>query len=112
VTCKHFGSCGSCSLYAMGYTQQLEQKVERVSALLAPFYGKPLSVFDSPQSHYRARAEFRIWHEGERCDYAMGNMARKGAITISECPKVIEPIEKRMWKLLEKINASQEVLKH
>ncbi len=35
----------------------------------------------------------------------------KGAISISECPKVIEPIEKRMWKLLEKINASTEVLK-
>jgi len=35
----------------------------------------------------------------------------KGAINIEECPKVIEPIEKRMWKLLDKINASTEVLK-
>ncbi len=112
VTCKHFGSCGSCSLYEMDYAQQLQQKVQRVSVLLAPFYTKALDVFDSPRSHYRARAEFRIWHEGERCDYAMGNMAHKGAISIEECPKVIVPIEERMWKLLEKINASQEVLKH
>jgi len=36
----------------------------------------------------------------------------KGAINIHECPKVIEPIEERMWKLLDKINASQEVLKN
>ncbi|HEY9190470.1 MAG TPA: tRNA (uridine(54)-C5)-methyltransferase TrmA [Sulfurovum sp.] len=112
MNCKHFGSCGSCGLYEIGYTEQLKQKEERVSELLAPFYSGTLEVFDSPTDHYRARAEFRIWHEGDRCDYAMGNIEKKGAITIEECPKVIEPIEKRMWKLLEKINASTEVLKH
>ena len=116
MNCKHFGSCGSCGLYEIGYAEQLKQKEERVSGLLAPFYQGDLEVFDSPTDHYRARAEFRIWHEGDRCDYAMGKMQRdgvknKGAITIEECPKVIKPIEKRMWKLLEKINASTEVLK-
>ena len=111
LECKHFGSCGSCGLYEQSYAQQLQFKKERVSELLSPFYDGELEVFDSPDSHYRARAEFRIWHEGERCDYAMGNMERKGAVTIEECPKVIEAIEKRMWKLLEKINASPEVLK-
>jgi len=111
MTCKHFGSCGSCGLYALGYEEQLQRKKERVSALLEPFYTEAIEVFDSPDSHYRARSEFRIWHEGDRCDYAMGNIQKKGAITIEECPKVIEPIEKRMWKLIEKINASKEVLK-
>ncbi len=112
MTCKHFGSCGSCGLYDLGYEAQLKQKEERVSGLLAPFYEGVLEVFDSPTEHYRARSEFRIWHEGDRCDYAMGNIEKKGAINIEECPKVIEPIEKRMWKLLEKINASTEVLKN
>ena len=111
MTCKHFGSCGSCGLYEISYSEQLKQKEERVSRLLDPFYQEALEVFDSPTSHYRARAEFRIWHEGDRCDYAMGNIEKKGAINIEECPKVIEPIEKRMWKLLKKINASTEVLK-
>jgi len=116
MTCKHFGTCGSCGLYELNYQEQLVQKEKRVSALLAPFYTESLEVFDSPDSHYRARSEFRIWHEGERCDYAMGKMPvdgvrEKGAISIEECPKVIEAIEKRMWRLLEKINASQEVLK-
>jgi tRNA (uracil-5-)-methyltransferase len=116
LNCKHFGSCGSCGLYEIGYEEQLKQKEERVSGLLAPYYQGDLEVFDSPTDHYRARAEFRIWHEGDRCDYAMGKMQRdgvknKGAINIEECPKVIKPIEKRMWKLLEKINASTEVLK-
>lgn len=104
MTCKHFGTCGSCGLYELSYQEQLQQKEERVSSLLAPFYRDELEMFDSPDSHYRARSEFRIWHEGERCDYAMGNIEKKGAVTIEECPKVIEPIEKRMWKLLEKID--------
>jgi len=117
VNCKHFGSCGSCGLYNLSYDEQLILKEKKVSELLAPFYAKKLEVFDSPSSHYRARSEFRIWHDGERCDYAMGKMPvdglrEKGAISIDECPKVIEPIEKRMWKLLEKINNSQEVLKN
>jgi len=117
MTCKHFGSCGSCGLYELSYQEQLQQKEEKVSSLLAPFYAEKLKVFDSPDSHYRARSEFRIWHEGERCDYAMGKMPvngvrEKGAINIHECPKVIESIEKRMWKLLDKINDSQEVLKN
>ena len=116
MTCKHFGSCGSCGLYELSYQEQLQQKEEKVSALLTPFYTEKLEIFDSPDIHYRARSEFRIWHEGDRCDYAMGKMPvdgvrEKGAINIHECPKVIEPIEKRMWKLLDKINASQEVLK-
>jgi len=116
LNCKHFGTCGSCGLYKTSYEEQLKQKNERVSGLLAPFYTKELEVFDSPSSHYRARSEFRIWHEGNRCDYAMGKMPvdgvrTKGAISIEECPKVIEPIEKRMWKLLSTINASTDVLK-
>jgi len=111
MTCKHFGTCGSCGLHAHSYEEQLRQKEKKVSTLLYPFYQKNLEVFDSPSSHYRARAEFRIWHDGDICDYAMGNSTKDGAINIEECPKVITPIEKRMWKLLEKINASQKVLK-
>jgi len=100
----------------MSYEEQLRQKEMRVSTLLSPFTEGKLEVFDSPASHYRARSEFRIWHEGDRCDYAMSKLPvdgvrEKGAISISECPKVIKPIEDRMWKFLEKINASTEVLK-
>ena len=116
MECKHFGSCGSCGLYALCYEEQLAQKEQRVGALLAPFFSKPLEVFSSKASHYRARAEFRIWHEGEVCSYAMGKMPldgvrQKGAITIEMCPKVIDAIEKRMWRLLDAINASSDVLK-
>ncbi len=106
MKCKHFGTCGSCSLYQIDYATQLIEKKARVTELLNPFYQGKISLFDSPENHYRARAEFRIWHEGDHCDYAMGRLDKQGALTIEECPKVITEIEKRMWILLEKINAS------
>jgi len=109
LQCKHFGLCGSCSLHEIPYSEQLTDKVERVSMLLSPFYQRELEKFDSPDSHYRARAEFRIWHEGDVCHYAMGNMSKNGAVTISECPKVITPIEECMWRLLDEVNTSKEL---
>jgi len=116
MKCIHFGSCGSCEIYDKSYEEQLEDKRVRVTNILSPFYERELEVFDSPTSHYRARVEFRIWHEGDECFYSMGKLAngdlkRNGAINISECPKVIKPIEDRMYKLLEMINKSQDVLK-
>lgn len=107
LDCKHFGVCGSCSLYKLDYNEQLSKKKEKVESLLSPYYSGELEVFDSPAHHYRARAEFRIWHEGERCSYAMGNLKKNGVVLIDECPKVIEAIERRMWRLLELINASE-----
>jgi len=35
-----------------------------------------LSIFTSPRQNYRARAEFRIWHDGDICNYAMTNMIK------------------------------------
>ena len=111
MQCRHFGECGSCGLYALPYEEQLEEKKRRLQGLLAPFYEGEIEVYPSPPSHYRMRAEFRVWHDGKEAFYAMGNAAKNGAITIEECPKVSLAIERRMWKLLEAINASPEVLK-
>jgi tRNA (uracil-5-)-methyltransferase len=41
----------------------------------------------------------------------LDGVRQKGAITIEMCPKVIDAIEKRMWRLLDAINASSDVLK-
>jgi len=106
MDCKHFGVCGSCTLYATPYHKQIEQKQTKATALLAPFYCQTLEVFYGDAHHYRARAEFRIWHKEQECHYAMGNITKDGTITIEECPKVIEPIERLMKSLLESINAS------
>lgn len=53
------------------YTQQLDEKVARLRALLAPFDAPEPAVFDSPREHYRLRAEFRLWREDGQRHYAM-----------------------------------------
>ena len=110
MKCEHFGTCGSCSVYELSYEEELRVKKERVLTLLSPFNVKDLEVFSSFDAHYRARSEFKIWHEGEKAFYAMSTLNKKGAFNIGQCPKVIKPIETRMQPLLDKINGS-EVLK-
>ncbi|HHD81406.1 MAG TPA: tRNA (uridine(54)-C5)-methyltransferase TrmA, partial [Campylobacterales bacterium] len=107
MDCKYFGECGSCTIYEVDYNYELMEKKKKVLSLLSPFGVKNLEVFNANESHYRARAEFRVWHNDNGANYAMGRADRKGAITIDECPKVITAIVKRMKPLLEAINISQ-----
>jgi tRNA (uracil-5-)-methyltransferase len=107
MQCKHFGVCGACNLHDIAYEDQLQTKKDKVSNLIKY---ENISVFDSPEQNYRARAEFRIWHEGDECSYAMTNMDKNGIITIDECHMVLKPIEDRMWRLLDIIKSS-EILK-
>ena len=111
MNCKHFGTCGSCTIYKLGYQQELAEKKERVLRLLSPFQVKKLEVFWASASHYRARSEFKIWHDESGANYAMGRLDKKGATNIYECPKIIVPIEKRMKPLLNAINSS-DILKN
>lgn len=111
MECKHFGICASCSLYDKKYQDALKFKKEEVQNLLKEFLNSELKVFDSPKSKHRARAEFKIWHSGNRADYAMTNFEKNGVCIIDECPKLIDPIQKVMYKLLEYINSS-EILKN
>ncbi len=53
------------------YDAQLDAKVQRLNALLAPFEAPAPAVFDSPREHYRLRAEFRLWREDGQRHYAM-----------------------------------------
>lgn len=106
MKCEHFGTCGSCSIYELGYEEELIEKKERVLGLLSLFEVQDLEVFSANDAHYRARSEFKIWHDDNQVNYAMGRLDKKGAVTIGECPKVIDPIAKRMKPLLEKLNGS------
>ena len=107
MECSYFGRCGSCTLYDQSYDEQISNKKQRVTTLLAPYFGGELAVYHDRDAHYRSRAEFRIWHTGDRCDYAMGNFSKDGSVVIDACPKVTEPIARRMPLLLEAINGSE-----
>ena len=111
MNCKHFGICGSCAIFKLSYEDELREKEKRVLELLSPFGVDGLEVFSASASNYRARSEFKIWHDDDGAHYAMGRLDKKGSTNIAECPKVIIPIEKRMQPLLDAINGSA-LLKH
>jgi len=53
------------------YQSQLDDKTRRLRALLAPFAAPEVKIFPSPPEGYRMRAEFRVWHDGDDCHFAM-----------------------------------------
>ncbi|MDD5203626.1 MAG: tRNA (uridine(54)-C5)-methyltransferase TrmA, partial [Sulfurimonas sp.] len=103
MECKYFGQCGSCRLYEDGYESQLEAKKKLNQERFKPFYGGNIAVYKSPESHYRSRSEFKIWHLDEKIHYAMNHLQHKGALIIEECPQVNEHITKIMPLLLDAI---------
>ncbi len=107
MNCKYFGVCGSCNIYNTPYKDELINKKKEVLFLLSPFGIDELELFIEKELNYRARAEFRIWHNENGANYAMGRLDRSGSVTIKECPKVMEPIDKRMKPLINAINSSE-----
>jgi tRNA (uracil-5-)-methyltransferase len=57
------------------YEQQLQDKQAELTKLMANLSLPEMEVYASQPSHYRMRAEFRIWHEGDDLYYAMFDSA-------------------------------------
>ncbi|MGM0630090.1 MAG: tRNA (uridine(54)-C5)-methyltransferase TrmA [Pseudomonadota bacterium] len=66
------------------YPKQLAQKADRVREMFRPFHIDEVEVFESPASHYRMRAEFRVWHEGDDLYYIMFNPETREKIRMDE----------------------------
>lgn len=96
-----------CQVYPHDYQQQLQQKTRQLLELI-PAMSDSLEVFASAPSHYRQRAEFRIWHTQTRLFYAMFN-ADKQPIEIERCPMAAQAIDELMPELLAAISASDEL---
>lgn len=99
MECRYFGECGSCRLYEEGYEGQLKQKVDAYRS----YFSIEPQVFPSPPSHFRARAEFKIFHDAD-LSYAMHKKGG-GFVKIDHCPIVLKPIFDLMEPLLEAIRS-------
>lgn len=90
------------------YDAQLEEKIEKTRREFAQFSPPQLEIFSSPASHFRMRAEFKIWHEGGEAFYAMYKQGEyKQPVKISEFTIGSEKIASIMPPLLKAINASE-----
>jgi tRNA (uracil-5-)-methyltransferase len=73
-----------------------------------------LEVFASEKTHFRLRAEFRIWHTADRCFYAMFEPGKKNdPYEVIDFPIASELINQLMTQVREAIHqAGNEVLKN
>jgi len=94
-----------CQTDPVHYQTQLEAKVEHLQSILNLGEMPNFTVFASSPEHYRARAEFRIWHDGDESDYIMFNQQTKEKVKIKHCPMAIESIANLMPKLMAQIVA-------
>ncbi|MBA0159081.1 MULTISPECIES: tRNA (uridine(54)-C5)-methyltransferase TrmA [Pectobacterium] len=85
------------------YDDQLAEKTERLRGMMAPFNAPEPVVFRSPVSHYRMRAEFRIWHEGDELYHIMFDQQTKQRIRVDRFPAASELINRLMPELLAAI---------
>jgi tRNA (uracil-5-)-methyltransferase len=111
MECRYFGECGSCRLYDLSYGEQVELKKNRAKELFAKYDISDFEFFTSNDEHYRNRAEFRVWHEGDKIYYGMHRLEGKDILKIENCPKVDEQIFALMPKLREYIE-KDEILRH
>ncbi|PHQ55337.1 MAG: tRNA (uridine(54)-C5)-methyltransferase TrmA [Sulfurimonas sp.] len=107
MNCKHFGECGACIVYENGYAGQLKEKLDLNRDRFSSFYDGEISIFESPDQHYRARSEFKLWHDGDEIRYAMNNATKDGVVFVEECPQVNEYISELMPKLLTSIKEAE-----
>ncbi len=97
------------------YSQQLAEKVQHIHTLFAGLDTPELEVFESPPQHYRMRAEFRVWHEGDERFYAMFERGQKaGGASLIRCdqfPAAHDSINALMPRLMAAV-ANVAVLKN
>ncbi|MCD9480247.1 tRNA (uridine(54)-C5)-methyltransferase TrmA [Photobacterium phosphoreum] len=93
----------STVLNTADYQPQLDEKAARIQDLLSDFETPELEVFASPAEHYRMRAEFRVWHEGEELYYIMFNQHTREKYRVDQFPAASRLINDVMPMLLEAI---------
>ncbi len=94
------------------YDQQLDAKVGELSHRLAgalPCVKLPtIERFESPKSHYRMRAEFKIWHAGDICYHAMYQAGEyKRPYRVDDFPVANQLINRLMMQLMGKVNGNE-----
>ena len=103
MNCSSFGKCGSCVLYDTKYEEQIKIKKNKLLEMFSDFDMPSIEVFSGDEAHFRARAEFRIWHEGDKSYYGMFGLKERKIVTIEECNIVDKAIATIMKPFLDEV---------
>ena len=89
------------------YQEQLAEKVERLTGMFAQYNMPNLEVFESPEQHYRMRAEFRVWHDGEDLYYIMFNQETREKYRVDQFPAASALINELMPILIDSMKDNE-----
>jgi tRNA (uracil-5-)-methyltransferase len=90
------------------YSAQLAEKIAQFKLAFASFALPEPAVFASSPLSYRLRAEFRMFHQGERVDYAMFAAADpKRPVVIDDFPVADQAIRSAMPRLRALLQANE-----
>ncbi|WP_298775219.1 tRNA (uridine(54)-C5)-methyltransferase TrmA [uncultured Shewanella sp.] len=93
------------------YDAQLEQKRIKLAQLFSQFDTPKMEIFASEPEHYRMRAEFRIWHDGDDMYYYMFDKALNEKVRCDQFLPASKLINELMPVLIEKLK-SNTLLRH
>ena len=81
MVCKHFGTCGGCTLPGVPYPEQLARKQKELSRLLG--MNVPPVIPSPSESGFRSKVAFVFAPNGAMGHYALGSQR---IVPIDECP--------------------------
>lgn len=92
------------------YEELLDNKLKQSQSEFADLFQGQITVFPSAPSHFRMRAEFRIWHDDDGAHYAMYEPGSYKKPVFIECFNIgSKVITELMPPLLTAINKSEKL---
>jgi len=89
------------------YQQQLTEKSEFLVERFKEFTIPNLETYPSEPSHYRLRAEFRVWHQDEDLYHIVFNSLTKEKVRVDQFPSASQLINDVMTKLMTELRDNQ-----
>ena len=87
------------------YDTQLVEKLTLIQSQFESLTIPDIQVYRSPVNHYRYRAEFRVWHDGDDMYHIMFNPEDKSKIRIDQWEPAGKTIFNLMPVLIEKLKS-------
>lgn len=88
------------------YQEQLNEKKARLEQMFTCYQMPKLEVFESESQHYRMRAEFRVWHEGDDLYYIMFNQETREKYRVDQFPAASGLINEVMPLLMDEMKSN------
>ena len=87
-------------IQASSYSEQLQNKTTFIKDNFAQHPMPELEIFASEPLHYRLRAEFRLWHDGDELHHIMFDQATKQKYQVHHFPPACILINEVMVDLI------------